>query len=170
MSASALLLQQVLDRAEETEQSLVEIPFDPMQMVLADSVQKARFTTLLVGAFALAALILGAVGIYGVMSYLVAQRAQEMGIRMALGASMRDVMALVVSRGARLAAAGAVVGIVAAFIATRALSSLLYGVSARDPVTFVVVPTLFLVVAVVASWAPAWRATKVDPVRTLRAD
>jgi len=155
---------------QEADRSVPISDVRTMEMVLADSVQKARFTTLLVSAFACAALILGAVGIYGVMSYLVAQRAQEMGIRMALGASVRDVMGLVVSRGARLAATGAAVGVVAAFIATRALSSLLYGVGARDPLTFVAVPLLFLIVAVAASSAPAWRATRVDPVRALRAD
>ena len=141
-----------------------------METVIANSVQKARFTTLLVAAFAVAALLLGAVGIYGVMSYLVAQRAQEMGIRMALGATMRDVIGMVVLRAAKLAALGAVVGIIGAFAATRALRSLLYGIGARDPITFVVVPVLFLFVAIVASSAPAWRATRVDPVRALRAD
>jgi putative ABC transport system permease protein len=141
-----------------------------METVVADSVQKARFTTLLVAAFALAAMLLGAVGIYGVMSYLVAQRAREMGIRMALGASAREVMSLVVVRAAKLAAVGAAVGVVAAFMATSTLSSLLFGVGARDPITFAMVPMLFLVVAIAASAAPAWRATRVDPVRALRED
>jgi len=125
---------------------------------------------LLVAAFALAALLLGAVGIYGVMSYLVAQRAREMGIRMALGAGAREVMSLVVLRAAKLATVGAAVGVVAAFLATRTLSSLLFGVSARDPITFAAVPLVFLVVAIVASSAPAWRATRVNPVRALRED
>jgi len=138
--------------------------------VLSDSVQKTRFTMLLVGAFALAALLLGAIGIYGVMSYLVGQRMHEMGIRLALGAPESGLIGLVVGRAAKLALVGAVVGIVAALFATRSLGSLLYGISATDPVTFLLVPVLFLVVAVLASYAPARRATRVDPVRALRAD
>jgi len=141
-----------------------------MDAVLSDSVQKARFTMLLVGAFALAALLLGAIGIYGVMSYLVGQRMQEMGIRLALGAPTSGVIGLVVERAAKLAAAGAIVGILAALVATRSLGSLLYGVSATDPITFITVPLLFLLVAVLASYAPALHATKADPVRALRAD
>jgi predicted permease len=141
-----------------------------MDTIVADSVQKTRFTVLLVGAFAIAALLLGAVGIYGVMSYLVGQRTHEMGIRIALGASARGVIALVVGRAARLAALGAAIGILAALFATRWLESLLYGVSATDPITFIGVPLLFLGVAVVASYAPAWRATRIDPVKALRAE
>ena len=141
-----------------------------MDAVLTTSVQRARFTTQLVGAFAIVALLLGAVGIYGVMSYLVGQRMQEMGIRLALGAPASAVLGLVVWRATRLAAVGAVVGLVGAAFATRSLSSILYGVSSTDPVTFVSVPILFLVVAVLASYAPARRATRVDPVRALRSD
>jgi putative ABC transport system permease protein len=141
-----------------------------MDAVISDSVQKARFTTLLVGAFALAALLLGAIGIYGVMSYLVGQRSQEMGIRLALGAPAHSVLSLVVRRGVRVAAVGALVGVVAATLATRWLSSLLYGISATDPVTFVAVPLLFVVVASLASLLPALRATRVDPARALRSD
>lgn len=141
-----------------------------MRNVLTDSMHKARFTMLLVAAFAIAALLLGAVGIYGVMSYLVGQRAQEMGIRLALGATPARVLAIVVRRGALLAAAGTALGLVAALFATRFLSSLLYDVSAVDPLTFAVVPALFLIVAVAASYLPALRATRVDPVKALRAD
>jgi ABC-type antimicrobial peptide transport system permease subunit len=141
-----------------------------MDTVVSDSVQKTRFTVLIVGAFALAALLLGAIGIYGVMSYLVGQRIQEMGIRIALGASAAGVIRLVVGRATRLAALGASIGIVAALFATRWLGALLYGVSATDPITFVAVPLLFLGIAVVASYAPAYRATRVDPVRALRGE
>lgn len=141
-----------------------------MDTILSDSVQKTRFTVLLVGAFALAALLLGAIGIYGVMSYLVGQRMQEMGIRIALGASASGVIALVVARAARLAAVGACIGLLTALFATRWLGVLLYGISATDPLTFVFVPVLFLGVAVLASYAPAYRATRVDPVRALRAE
>jgi putative ABC transport system permease protein len=141
-----------------------------MDTVLADSMDRARFTTMLVGAFALAALLLGAVGIYGVMSYLVGQRTREMGIRIALGAPAAGVLRLVVGRAAVLALAGTVIGIVGSVFASRWLRSLLYEVSATDPVTYAIVPILFLSVAVVASYAPARRATRIDPVRALRAE
>jgi putative ABC transport system permease protein len=141
-----------------------------MEAVLSSSLQKARFTVVLVGAFAAAAVLLGAVGIYGVMSYVVGQRTQEMGVRLALGAPASGVIALVVGRAARLALAGGAGGLLAAMVATRSLGALLYGVSATDPLTFVAVPVLFLGVAVLASYAPALRATRVDPARALRAD
>ena len=141
-----------------------------MDAVLSSSMGRARFTTLLVGAFAFAALLLGAVGVYGVMSYLVGQRMQEMGIRIALGAPLSGLIGLVVGRAAMLAAAGAAIGVLVAFFATRSLAALLYGISSTDPVTFVAVPILFLLVAVAASYLPALRAARVDPVRALRAD
>jgi len=141
-----------------------------MDAVVDESMRKTRFTVLLVGGFAAAALLLGAIGIYGVMSYLVGQRTQEMGIRLALGASAGGVLGLVVGRAARLAALGAALGILAALVATRWLSGLLYGVSATDPVTFVIVPIGFLAIAVLASYVPAHRATRIDPVRALKAE
>jgi predicted permease len=141
-----------------------------MDAVVSESVRKARFTVLLVAAFAAAALLLGAIGIYGVMSYLVGQRMQEMGIRIALGASASGVIGLVVGRATRLASLGAIIGLVAALVTTRWLATLLYDVSATDPVTFVTTPLLFLLVAAIASCGPAWRATRVDPVRALRAE
>lgn len=141
-----------------------------MDMVIADSLVGTRFTTLLVGAFALVALVLGAIGIYGVMSYLVSQRAQEMGVRLALGASKHEVIRLVLKRALALAAIGSLAGMVAALVAIRSLGALLYGVSATDPLTFTAVPLLFMMVAALASYAPARRATRVDPVRALRAE
>jgi putative ABC transport system permease protein len=141
-----------------------------MDTIVSESVQKTRFTVLLVGAFAMAALLLGAIGIYGVMSYLVGQRTQEMGIRLALGATASAVIGLVVGRATRLAAIGVVVGTIGALVATRWLGTLLYGISATDPITFVAVPLLFFAVAMVASYAPARRATRIDPVRALRAE
>jgi len=141
-----------------------------MTAVAAESVRKTRFVTTLVGAFALLSIVLGAVGIYGVMSYLVGQRTREMGIRIALGASSAGVMGLVVGRALRLALLGTAVGVIAAFFATRSLRQWLYGVSATDPVTFFAVPLLFLGVAALASSAPALRATRVDPAASLKAD
>ena len=139
-----------------------------MNAVISDSVTKSRFTTLLVAAFALLALALGAVGIYGVMSYLVGERRHEMGIRIALGASRASVMRLVLRRAAWLAGVGAAIGIAGAVVETRSLRQWLYGVSAVDPVTFLIVPILFLAVAALASSAPALRATRADPATTLR--
>jgi putative ABC transport system permease protein len=154
----------------EIDRSVAVGDIRTMDSVVSDSVQKARFTTLLVGAFAIIALILGAIGIYGVMSYLVGQRAREMGIRLALGARPEQVRRLVVKRAVGLAGAGAAVGVVAAFFASRALQSLLYEVSATDPLSFIAVPALFIVVAIAASYSPARRATRVDPGAALRAD
>ena len=139
-----------------------------MDAVISNSVTSSRFTTLLVAAFALLALALGAVGIYGVMSYLVGERRREMGIRIALGASRASVMRLVLRRAAWLAGVGAAIGLGGAMIATRSLRQWLYGVSPMDPVTFLFVPILFLAVAALASWAPALRATRADPATTLR--
>jgi predicted permease len=141
-----------------------------MGAVVSESVRTTRFVTLLVASFATLALVLGAVGIYGVMSYLVSQRAREMGIRLALGASRGAVIGLVVRRAALLAAIGALIGVAASLAATRSLRQLLYGISATDPVTLISVPLVFLAVAALASYAPALRATRVDPSSALRAE
>jgi predicted permease len=139
-----------------------------MDDVLSASVARPRFMTLLVGGFALAALLLGATGIYGVMSYVVSRRTHEMGVRIALGATSKDIFRLVVGRGAVLAGAGAAVGCVMALAATRALGSLLFEVSATDPLTFVTAVVVFVSVAVLASAGPARRATRADPASALR--
>ncbi|HEX6052780.1 MAG TPA: FtsX-like permease family protein, partial [Gemmatimonadaceae bacterium] len=139
-----------------------------MTDVIAQSVERPRFTTLLVALFALSTLLLGATGIYGVMSYVVSQRAQEMGVRVALGATSGDIVRLIVGRGAVLALAGAAVGCVVALGTTRLLTSLFYGVSPTDPLTFATAVVVFVGVAVVASAGPARRATRADPVETLR--
>jgi putative ABC transport system permease protein len=139
-----------------------------MDDVLAQSVAKPRFTATLVGGFALAALLLGATGIFGVMSYIVSQRTHEMGVRAALGATSGDIFRLVVGRGALLASFGAAAGCAMALAATRALGALLYGVSATDPLTFTGAVALFVMVALAASLGPARRATKADPVQALR--
>ena len=128
--------------------------------------QRSQATTL--GAFGVLALVLAAVGLYGVMAYSVAQRTREIGIRMALGAQRKHVLGLVLKQGATLVAAGVVVGLGAAFAATRLLASLLFGVSPVDPVAFAATSGLLLVVALLASYIPARRATKVDPLIALR--
>jgi predicted permease len=141
-----------------------------MDQVLAQSIAKPRFTLALVAAFAFTALLLGAVGIYGVMAYLVTQRSHEMGVRLALGATSSDIVLLVVGRGLWLATLGGAGGAAAALAATRWLRSLLYGVSPTDPLTFIAVPVLLVIIAGAASAAPARRASRSDPVQSLRAD
>lgn len=139
-----------------------------MDDVVSASVARPRFMTFIVGGFALAALLLGATGIYGVMSYVVSRRTHEMGVRIALGATSRDIFRLVVGRGAMLAAVGALVGCAVAVGATRALGSLLFEVSATDPLTFGSAVVLFVAAAVFASAGPARRATRADPATALR--
>jgi ABC-type antimicrobial peptide transport system permease subunit len=129
-----------------------------------------RLVTSLLSSFAGVALLLAAIGIYGVIAFSVGQRTREFGIRMSLGARRLDVMNLVVGKGLLLAAAGIAVGLVGAFALTRVLSSLLYGVNATDPVTFAAVTGLLAGVAIAASFMPAWRATRVDPVIALRCE
>jgi predicted permease len=139
-----------------------------MEDVLSESIARQRFSMLLFGIFAALALILAAVGIYGVMSYSVAQRTREIGIRIALGAQRGDVLRLAVGGGLKLVLIGVVLGLAAAFALTRVMTSLLFGVSATDPATLVVISLVLISVAVLASYIPARRATKVDPMVALR--
>jgi len=123
---------------------------------------------LLLGAFAGLALLLSSIGIFGVISYLVGQRIQEIGTRMALGAQRKDVLQLVLGRGVVLAAIGVAAGAILAFGLTRQMRSMIYGVSAADPVTFVAVSILLMLVAIAACYVPARRAMRVDPMMALR--
>ncbi len=139
-----------------------------MDEVVAASIGETRFYSLLLGIFAALALGLAAVGIYGVMSYAVAARTREIGIRLALGAQRGTVFRLVLARGARLVAMGLVIGLTGALAATRGIEKLLYGVQATDALTFAAVAAVLALVALVACWLPARRATRVDPAITLR--
>jgi len=144
---------------------------ETMQQIVSESVSSQRLPMILLGAFAALALLLAFVGIYGVISYSVAQRIHEIGIRMALGAHRRDVFRMIVGQGLALALAGLSVGVVAVLILTSVLSSfslLLYGVGASDPATFISVSVMLLFVVVVACYIPTRRAMRVDPIVALR--
>ena len=135
---------------------------------IASALWQQRMAAGLIGIFGLLALVLVAVGLYGVIAHSVAQRTQEIGIRMALGATSTDVVKLVVKEGLSLAIIGVIVGVAAAFACTRLMSNLLYGVSATDITTFIIASALLAVVALAASYIPARRAAKVDPMVALK--
>jgi putative ABC transport system permease protein len=139
-----------------------------MDAVVAAASAERRFTMVLLALFAATALVLSAIGIYGVMAYLVAQRTREIGIRIALGASRRDVLSMVLGQGVRLAGAGVAAGLLGAVVVTRAISTLLYAVSPRDPGTLAALSAALTAVALLACYIPARRATRVDPIRALR--
>ena len=139
-----------------------------MEEIVSEAVARQRFSMMLLGVFASLALVLAAVGIYGVLSYSVAQRTHEIGIRMALGAQRSDVLKLTVAQGLRLVFAGLGIGLAVAFALTRVMSSLLFGVSATDPTTFVTISLVLIGVALLASHVPALRATKIEPMAALR--
>jgi putative ABC transport system permease protein len=139
-----------------------------IEQLVSRTLAERRFNLLLLGSFALIALVLASVGIYGLMSFSTSQRTHEIGIRMALGASHREVLRLVFREGVALTAMGLAIGWLAAFALTRILSSMLFGVSAMDPLTFIAVSTILATVALIACYIPARRATKVDPMVALR--
>ncbi|HEX2223241.1 MAG TPA: FtsX-like permease family protein, partial [Thermoanaerobaculia bacterium] len=139
-----------------------------LEQAVAEAGARTRFYTALLGVFAAAGLTLAAVGIYGVIAYAVAQRSQEMAVRVALGARSAQILGLVLGDGLRLALLGVAVGLIGAMALNRLLASLLYGISATDPLTLTVVPLLLLLIAIFASYLPARRAVRVDPLLPLR--
>ena len=139
-----------------------------MDAVVASAMAERRFTMVLLALFAATALLLSASGIYGVMAYFVTQRTHEIGIRLALGASRRDVVGMVLGQGVRLAAAGVTAGVIGALLVTRAIAALLYDVSPRDPWTLTALSVTLTAVALLACYVPARRATRIDPIRALR--
>jgi putative ABC transport system permease protein len=152
------------------EPSLTAANIRPMTDIVDQSFAEPRFTMLLVSAFAVLALVLSSIGIYGVIAYSVAQRTQEIGVRMALGARRLDVMQLVVGEGIAIAAVGVSVGLAGAFALSRLMRTMLVGVSPHDPLTFVSGAVILLTIAVAASCVPALRAARVEPVTALRAE
>jgi putative ABC transport system permease protein len=137
---------------------------------MSSSLAERRFQTLLLGVFAGIALVIAAIGIYGVVSYAVSRRTHEIGVRMALGAQAGDVLRMVLWRGMSLTLIGVTLGLAAAFALTRVLKNLLFEVSTTDPGTFALIALLLIGAALIASYIPARRATKVDPLQALRHD
>jgi putative ABC transport system permease protein len=153
-------------RALDGEQPVADV--STMDGLLAKSTTRSRFNALLQGIFALVALVLAMVGVYGVVSFSATQRTHEIGVRMALGARHRDVLRLVLRRGMLLVLAGIAVGLAASFALTRLIESLLFGVSATDTATFIVLPLVMAALAALACYIPARRAARVDPMHALR--
>jgi len=155
-------------RALDPEQPVADV--STMESLIGTSMARARFNTLLLTIFAVVALFLAGVGIYGVMAYSVAQRTREIGVRMALGARAKDALWLVVRRGMTLSLAGVAIGMAASFALTRLMETMLFNVSVTDPLTFAGIPLLLALVALLACLIPAWRAAKVDPMVALRCE
>jgi putative ABC transport system permease protein len=144
------------------------VRINTMESLIADSVAQPRFRTWLIGVFSIFALTLACLGIYGVIAYLVTQRYKEIGIRMALGATRANILQLILARTFKLTALGILAGLAAAFFLSRFLSSILFGITAHDAVTFIAVPLVLIAIALLAGYLPARRATRVDPVSSLR--
>jgi len=143
---------------------------ETMQQLVSGSVAQPRFRTMILAAFSLLALVMASIGIYGVMNYLVIQRTREFGIRLSLGATQTDLLRLVLGRATTLIGAGTCVGLVGSVLLVRLITKLLFGTAPLDPLTFVAVPVLLAAVALAASYIPARRATRIDPIVALRCE
>jgi len=166
----ASLVPSVRTRLQSVDSDLPAGDFQTLDQLIDQSVSPRRFVTFLLGGFSVLALILASLGIYGVVSYSVNQRINEIGIRIALGARPASVLRLAIARGVRLTLIGLAMGLGAALILTRVVSSLLFGVTAVDPITFAAIALLLGAVALVACYIPARRATRFDPIIALRCD
>jgi len=162
------ILQETLRRKTREHSPDVPVKFTSMDASLAENVAAPRFRTLVLGIFAAIAVCLAMAGVYGVMAYLVSQRSSEIGLRMALGAKPADISRLVLREGMLLAAGGLVLGLAGAIAITRLLTSMLFEVKPGDPATYVSVALLLAIVTLAASYIPAHRAAKVDPLVALR--
>jgi len=162
------LSQPLLQQVQSVDPNLPVFGIQKLEDVVSTSLANRRFAVQMIGLFGCVALLLAGIGIYGVMSYMVTQRTHEIGIRLALGAQARDVLKMVVRQGLTLAVIGVGIGLIGAFALTRLMSSLLFGVSATDPLTFGLIAALLTGVALLACYLPARRATKVDPLVALR--
>jgi putative ABC transport system permease protein len=165
-----LLASSVRGTVRSVDADLLVNDIQPLDARVAQSIARPRLSVLLLGGFSVLALVLAAIGIYGVMAYTVAQRTREIGVRMALGADPGKVKQLIVRQGMQPALIGVGIGLIAAFAATRLIARLLYGVSAVDPITFVLVPLFLVAVALLATWIPARRATRVLPTVALQSE
>ena len=154
----------------EVDKTIPVSKVETMEHVVSQSITQPRFNLFLLGLFSAVALLLSAAGIYGVTAYTVTQRTHELGIRLALGAQVSDVLKMILGQGMAVIGVGLVLGLVAAFALMRLLRSLLFGVGENDPVTFVAITLVLFVVALLACYIPARRATKVDPLEALRAE
>jgi putative ABC transport system permease protein len=166
-SAPASVAASIRNAIHSLDPALV-VKVNTMESLINDSVAQPRFRTWLIGVFSIFALTLACLGIYGVIAYLVTQRYKEIGIRMALGATRANILQLILARTFKLAALGILAGLIAAFFLSRFLSSILFGITTHDAMTFVAVPLVLIVIALLAGYLPARRATRVDPVTSLR--
>ena len=165
---SAKYANNVLAAIKAFDSHLLVTDMKPMEAVVEKAQSETRFSLLLIGTFAVIAALLAGVGLYGVLATVVRQRSAEIGIRMALGARPVNIFQLVVGQGLRLTAIGVVVGLFAAFALTREMASMLVGIKATDPLTFVTMVVLFFLIAAISSWLPARRAASLDPTAALR--
>jgi putative ABC transport system permease protein len=166
----ATMSSAIMNEARKLDRLITITRVRTMDDLRATALQSDRFNLWLLGSFALLALLLAALGIYGVMTYTTSQRTRELGIRMALGAQTSDVLKLVAVQGMKLALIGVALGLLASFALTRLMKSLLFGVGPTDPLTFALVPLLLSVVGFLACYIPARRATRVDPLIALRSE
>jgi predicted permease len=165
---ATLLEPQIRHEIQSIDPGLPIFNVSSMNDVLDRSLASRRFSADLLGGFACVALVLASIGIYGLLAFMVGQRSREIGVRMALGARPADILKLIVTKGVVLAGVGIIAGVILSASTASMMASLLYGVRPHDPAVFVVVPLLLFAVAMLASYVPAWRATKVDSLSALR--